>query len=266
MFSPGTSACMALTLLSFSAPSLAAEPTDQAAREFIREYELTVKPLQTASGLAWWNANTTGRDEDFAEKEALENKLNEVLSSKEQFERLEKINEGEISDPQLARQIELLYLTYKEKQVDLSLLKRISSKETSIEKTFNSFRATIGDDTYTDSQVREILRESKESEKRQQIWQAAKQVGQKVAADLRELVDYRNRAARQLGYADFHAMKLELNEQSQDEVLQLFDELDELTREPFARVKQEIDEALAEQYGIEVEALQSWHYHDPFFQ
>ncbi len=259
------SLCLALAIPLTTTLALA-ENTEQAARDFIREYELTIKPLQTASGRAWWNANTTGRDEDFAEKESLENRLNEALSSQEQFERLEKIREGEISDAQLARQIELLYLTYKEKQVDLDLLKRISSKETSIEKTFNTFRATIGDDTYSDSQVREILRESEDSEKRKQVWQASKAVGEKVVADLRELVDYRNRAARQLGFADFHAMKLELNEQNQADVLQLFDELDELTREPFARVKQEIDEVLAKRYGIAVDELQPWHYHDPFFQ
>ena len=243
-----------------------AENTEQAARDFIRNYELTVRPLERASGLAWWNANTTGRDEDFAEKEALENQLNELLSSQEQFEKLERIHAGTIDDSQLARQIELLYLTYKEKQVDLELLKRISSKETSIEKSFNVFRATIGEDSFSSSQVREVLRESRDSEKRQQVWEASKVVGEKVEADLRELVRFRNRAAQQLGYADFHAMKLALNEQSQQEVLKLFDELDDLTREPFRQVKQEIDEVLAGHYGIAPEELRPWHYHDPFFQ
>ena len=61
-------------------------------------------------------------------------------------------------------------------------------------------------------------------------------------------------------------MKLELNEQKQSDVLALFDELDELTREPFAQAKQEIDKRLATQYGIAVEDLRPWHYHDPFFQ
>ena len=39
-------------------------------------------------------------------------------------------------------------------------------------------------------------------------------------------------------------MQLSLNEQSQEEVLKLFDDLDELTREPFAAAKREIDTAL----------------------
>ena len=40
-------------------------------------------------------------------------------------------------------------------------------------------------------------------------------------------------------------MQLSLNEQSQDHVLKLFDELDELTREPFLAAKPEIDARLA---------------------
>ena len=57
-----------------------------------------------------------------------------------------------------------------------------------------------------------------------------------------------------------------LSEQSQEQVLRLFDELDALTRKPFHEAKAEIDQALASKYGIKVEELRPWHYHDPFFQ
>jgi peptidyl-dipeptidase A len=59
---------------------------------------------------------------------------------------------------------------------------------------------------------------------------------------------------------------LQLNEQDPAEVLALFDELDELTREPFLQAKARIDERLATAYGISVDQLRPWHYHDPFFQ
>ena len=257
---------MFMALLSVHATVQGDEQSMTAAQAFIREYEESVVPLNTASGRAWWDANTTGRDEDFAAKEAIENRLNEILSSSVQFERLQKIRQGTIEDPQVARQIELLHWTYLEKQVELSILKRIASKENSIEKTFNSFRATIGDDSYTSSQVREVLLKSEDSTARQQIWEASKEVGAQVASDLHELVILRNQAARQLGFADFHAMQLELNEQNQADVLQLFDELDQLTRKPFSRTKEGIDQHLALHYGVSVAELRPWHYHDPFFQ
>jgi len=252
--------------LSFSPASAYAQTVATTAQEFINAYESEVRPLETALGKAWWNANTTGKDEDFAEKEALENRYNAILSSPEPFAQLKKLEEADLGDPQLTRQIHLLYLEYLDKQVDVDLLNRMSSKSNEIEKKFNVFRAQVGDETYTDSQVRKVLKESRDSAERKQVWQAAKKVGAEVAGNLRELVQLRNRAAHKLGFADYHAMQLELNEQSQADVLALFDQLDELTREPFARAKQEIDERLAKQYGIAVEALRPWHYHDPFFQ
>jgi peptidyl-dipeptidase A len=49
-------------------------------------------------------------------------------------------------------------------------------------------------------------------------------------------------------------------------VLKLFDELDELTREPFKAAKADIDARLAKKYKIKPEELLPWHYQDPFFQ
>ncbi len=61
-------------------------------------------------------------------------------------------------------------------------------------------------------------------------------------------------------------MQLHLNEQSQEQVLKLFDELDALTREPFRKLKLEIDAKLADQSGVAAADVRPWHYHDPFFQ
>lgn len=236
------------------------------ARGVILDYESNVRPLEIAISRAWWEANTTGKDEDFAEKEALENRYNEMLSDADKFALLKQLNGEDLGDPILQRQIHLLYLDYLSKQVDVELLKRMTSKSTEIEKKFNVFRAEVDEQHYTDSQVREVLKTSRDSATRQHVWQAAKQVGSEVATDLSELVRLRNRAANKLGFDDYHAMQLYLNEQDQAEVLKLFDQLDDLTREPFARAKAEIDARLAEQYGIPIDELRPWHYHDPFFQ
>ena len=53
----------------------------------------------------------------------------------------------------------------------------------------------------------------------------------------------RNQAARKLGFANYHVMQLALSEQSQQEVLALFDQLDTLTRQPFRAAKAELDAA-----------------------
>jgi peptidyl-dipeptidase A len=246
--------------------TFAQEDTSRAAAEFVKQYETNVVPVEIALSRAWWDANTTGSDEAFAKKETLDKQMNELLASKDDFEKLKTIKAGTIADTQLKRQIEILYLLYLGKQVDVTLLNRMSSKANEIEKTFNTFRAPVGDKTLTDSEVRDVLLKSKDSAERKQVWEGYKLVGEKVAADLRDLVLMRNEAARQLGFKDYHAMQLAINEQDQDEILALFDELDELTREPFAQAKAEMDESIAEQVSVSVDELQPWHYHDPFFQ
>jgi peptidyl-dipeptidase A len=87
-----------------------------------------------------------------------------------------------------------------------------------------------------------------------------------VEAELKEVVLLRNQVGRQLGFKNYHVMQLYINEQNQDEILKLFDELDELTRRPFEATKAEIDAKLAENYRIPIDELRPWHYHDPFFQ
>lgn len=239
---------------------------DERAEAFIKAHEKTIRPLDIKVGRAWWDANVSGKDEDFARKEKTQNQLNAALADAKRFAELKAIADGVLSNPLLKRQIDVLYLQYLGKQVDSEILKRITALENKIEKQFNVYRARVGDEELTDSQVRKVLLESKDSARRRAVWEASKRVGAAIAIDLRDLVLLRNDAARKLGFANYHAMQLHLNEQSQEQVLKLFDELDELTREPFAKVKAEIDRTLAKDYGVRPEALRPWHYHDPFFQ
>jgi peptidyl-dipeptidase A len=128
------------------------------------------------------------------------------------------------------------------------------------------FRARVGDKEMTDSEVKKVLTDSKDSDERKTVWEASKRVGPVVEDHLKELVLLRNEVATRVGFKNYHALQLFLNEQDQDEVIRLFDEYDALTREPFERAKGQIDARLAENCGISVDELRPWHYHDPFFQ
>lgn len=245
------------------------ETTDRA-RKFIADHEKRIRPLDIAAGLAWWNANTTGKDEDFKKKEEAQNKIDEALANREVFADLKKLKEakdkGDIDDKIIARAIDVLYLMYLEKQVDPELLKKITAKANAVEQKFNVFRAKVEGEELADSKVREVLKTSSDSKRRQQVWEASKVVGANVEPELKELVKLRNEMAKQLGYKNFHTLYLYLNEQDGTELIKLFDELDELTRKPFEDAKKEIDEKLAAKYGVKVGDLMPWHYHDPFFQ
>ncbi|MFO0847694.1 MAG: M2 family metallopeptidase [Gemmataceae bacterium] len=235
---------------------------------FIRDHVGRLRPLEVASNKAWWDANTSGKDEDFKRKEEAQNKIDAALADKGMFARVKTLYDGrsKIADAKTARQVELLYLQYLEKQVDPEVLKQITAKANAVEQAFNVFRATVDGTELTDSQVRDTLKTSTDSARRKKVWEASKQVGAKVESELKELLGLRNKAATQLGFKNFHALQLFLNEQDGTELIALFDELDALTGDPFRAAKAEIDERLAKKFNVAVADLMPWHYSDPFFQ
>src|SRR6266851_6053441 len=264
-----------LILLTFSAAlavwrpmvALAASPATVRAQKFIDVHVAKLRPLEIRAGQAWWDANVSGKDEDFKRKEEAQNRIDEALADAAAFKELQAIKaDGGTDDRIVARQIEVLYLAYLEKQVDPALLKKMVALSNKVEKAFNVFRAQVDGKEMTDSEVRRVLKTSKDSQRRQAVWEASKAVGKLVEADLRELVKLRNEAAVKLGFKNYHALQLFLNEQNGDDLLKLFDALDELTREPFRAAKKEIDAKLAADCKVGVQELTPFHYHDPFFQ
>jgi peptidyl-dipeptidase A len=247
-----------------------ARADDAAAKAFVDDHVKRLRPLEVAAGRAWWDANITGKDEDFKKKEDSQNKIDAALAEKAPFESLKALKKekdaGTIKDPLLARQIDLLYLQYLEKQVDPSLLKKLTAKANAVEQGFNVFRATVNGQEMTDSKVRDVLKTATDSGTRKDVWEASKVVGGKVEQDLKELVSVRNQSAKELGFPNFHALYLYLNEQNGKDLIALFDDLDRLTKEPFTQAKAEIDAKLAKTYSLAPNELMPWHYHDPFFQ
>lgn len=181
--------------------------------------EQELKPLIISASRAWWGASISGRDSDFAAKEQAQNALDVALSNKDRFGELKEARKslGEVA-PLDRRQVEVLYLMHLEKQVDGETLKRVNDLSNRVEKAFNTFRPVGGGKEVTENAVRDILRESKDEALRQEAWEASKGVGRVVEKELLELVKLRNKAAKDLGFADYHAMQLSVGEQSQEQV------------------------------------------------
>jgi peptidyl-dipeptidase A len=242
------------------------EATERA-RKLVEAYTAKVRPLEIAANRAWWNANITGKDEDFKAKEDAQNRLDAVLADKAAFQEIKAAREaGGIDDPIVKRALDVIYLACLEKQLDPELLRKITALANAAEKKFSTFRARVDGKEMKDNEVRQVLKTSTLSDRRKEVWEASKAVGKVVEADLRELVKVRNEAAVKLGFKNYHALQLYLNEQDGNDLIKLFDKLDDLTRVPFAAVKAEIDAVLASRCNIKVAELMPWHYHDPFFQ
>src|SRR4029077_17040195 len=71
----------AFFLLCAVSRSTTAGPLDNTVRAqaFIDDHVSRLRPLELAANRAWWNANVTGRAEDFAEKEKTQNRIDQAL-------------------------------------------------------------------------------------------------------------------------------------------------------------------------------------------
>ena len=225
------------------------------------------RPLRVAASLAWYESSASGSDEDFARSKEAESQLNRFLADPERFARIRQLHDGKaIADPLLARQVEIFYLGMLGKQVDAELLAEITGLEKEVEQLFNAYRGTVAGKTMSQNQIEAILDTSTDSRKLRQAWEAQKDVGRAVAPKLLALVELRNQVAQKLGFRDFYAMRLAESELDETELLATFDELDELTREPFLKAKATVDARLAKRLRIATKALMPWHYQNPFFQ
>ena len=236
-------------------------------QEFISTHVEKVKPMHKETNLAYWDAATSGKAADYERVSELTLKIRQVYSDPEDFAFLRDLKEsGQARKPVLARQLRMLHNAYLGNQIDPELLKELVDLGTEIEKNFSTFRSTIEGEKVTDNEIKEILKDRTDSAERKQAWLASKQVGAVVADDIIRLVKLRNRAAQKLDFDNFHTLSLATAEQDVKELDRIFDELYELTNEPFATLKADLDRILAAKYGVAKSELMPWHYHDPFFQ
>ena len=225
------------------------------------------RPLYIESELASWQASVTGTDEAFARRRAAQEALVELHGDRATFARLTSLRQrGRISDPALKRELDVMYRAFQPRQADTVLLKKIVALETEADQIFNIHRSLVEGKRLTENEVRHILAESTDSSAAEAAWKGYMEVGAEVEGHLSRLVALRNQAARELGFADYYRMRLAVQEIDEGELFRLFDELDALTREPFAALKAELDAARAAKFQIAPERLRPWHYGDLFFQ
>ena len=253
--------------LSLSALETTAGVTEQDFRAFLTDYESVVIPLSKESALSSFEASLSGKDADYQKSAQLQIALEKIYSDTSAFAKIKAFREsGQITDPLLKRQLDILYLSYLGNQVDPKTLEELVGRQTAIEQKFNTYRVQVGDRALSDNQIDSMLRYSTNSAELEETWKASKRIGREVSAQTIELVKLRNQMARSLGFSDYYEMQMTLGEQDPAEIAALFDQLDSLTRGAFVVLKGQIDSALAVRYKIAQNELRPWHYQNRFFQ
>lgn len=239
------------------------------ARAFVHMLTDRIHPILTEYSQAHWNLATRGTPEDRAAVERLGAAYTRLFTDDPaEWQTIQGFyaGRGAIDDQLLRRSVERLYRMYASEQVAPEHIERIARLEASMTDLYTNFRGTIDGQPVSDNQIKTILQDETDSEVRREAWEASKQIGATAHADLLELVQLRNLSARALGFRDYYAQSLSLQEIDEAELFALLDDLEARTREPFRQAKAEIDAALAARYGVRVSDLRPWHYSDPFFQ
>ena len=238
-----------------------------AARQFLKEYQDELARLDTRANLAMWKAANSGKKEDFDASAAASLALRKFHSDPDAYRRVcEFMTVRSALDPVEARALVVAELSFRRNQLPPELLEKMVALSTEIERLFNTYRADMDGKEYTNNDLLEMIRKETDSGRRKKMWEALKQVGGVVAPKLIELARLRNQAARHLGFRDYWDMAIRLQEHDPERLLAVFDELEQLTREPFAEMKRTMDRELAARFHIEPEATMPWHYDNPFFQ
>jgi len=237
-------------------------------QNFIRQHIKTVAPLHRKTALLFWKAATTGKSQYYQQYAQIEKTLATIYSDKKSFKLVKDFyqNKQSLNNPVHEREIESIYLTYLPKQAPKSIIRKLIDKGTQLEQKFNVFRAQYNNKTVTENDLREILQNSTTTNEVKEAWLSGKQVGKKVYKDILNLVKLRNQMANKLGYSDYYQFSLSLQEMDEKWLFTLLDQLEKKTNPLFKKTKKELDNKLAEEFGIKTTELMPWHYRDPFFQ
>jgi len=240
------------------------------ARELIQmldTYQTDLAELHTAITFAFWDARTTGDAEAFERTSVARLAFGRYHSNTETYERIKELRQTAVDlDPITARAAERMERAFAMNQLPEDLQRQMVELSSEIEKIFQTYRPVLNDVTYTNNDLLEMIAAETDSEKRKQIWEALKQVGDLVNEKIIALAKVRNEAARKLGFNNYWEMSVTFQDFDPAELIRIFDELEELTRPLFANMKAELDAELSERFNVPVDQLMPWHYDNPFFQ
>ncbi len=232
---------------------------------FLDDLRGRVEPLEIAMNAAWWNANVSGSDADADRSAHAQKRLTRLYAGRDDFFYLQSVDPSCLP-PDSARQHTLLLNAFAANQMDDATIEELVDTEKAVESDYNNFRPLLRGEPAGDNRLRDILRDGNDVVLRREAWEASKQIGARVEAQVRQLVHLRNREAKRLGYPNYYAMSLALQELNEDVLFSLLADLEKETAPAWTAYKTALDHSLAARFEIAASDLRPWHYGDPFFQ
>ncbi len=237
---------------------------DHAPGRLVDTIEERISALETEFHRAYWDSQVDASEANEKRRAELELELRRVKGDASALSAVNAALQGDVHDPVVRRQLEVLRLSLTSNQMDEQQRHQIVELSSAIEGEFAQYRPELDGRKVSDNEIDEVLRVSNDETTRRAAWEASKEIGAIVSPRERELARLRNQAAHKLGYSDHYRMSLQLQEIDEEWMFGLFDDLAQLTDEPFRRWKESLDDQLRTRFGVK--ELYPWHYADPFFQ
>ncbi len=237
------------------------------AQAFLEAYQQAFAKLEKEQTMAYWTAANSGKKEDFDAFARADLNLKKLHSDPHRYSKIRTFLKHEnLFDDLTRRALFVAELAFKGNQLPADILEKMTTASTEIEQLFASHRAELDGKKMSNNAMLEALSQENDSGKRKKLWEGLKQVGREVSPKLIELAKLRNRAAKQLGYANYWEMQIRLQEHSPKQLLAMFADIESRTNKPYRQIKKEIDREAAHRFGISVDDIMPWHYDNPFFQ
>ncbi len=260
----------AATLLSACAPTAKAPvattpPTTQAApaapswsqqaETFLTDYSAQYQRLYTASAEAEWRSNTHIVAGDTANSGATA-RANERLAaftgSTANITRLRELlaHKAELSEIQVKQLETALYNAANSPQTIADVVSARIKAETQQTEKLYGFDYKYQGKSVTTNDLDELLRQEKNPAKRQQIWEASKEIGPTLKPGLLNLRDLRNQTVQALGYPDYFTYQASDYGLSREEMMTLVRKLNSELRPLYRELHTYARYELAKQYGV----------------
>jgi len=238
-------------------------PFQQFLQEFVPQLAKKSKQLNKAL----WILETTGLEDAADLKADLDAELRFLFNDPNTYKKLVAWeNGGEIQDPLLKRQLNILVRAFKQNQVPKELLEEMAKKEAAIAQSYTQFRPELDGQEVTENGIRDLLKNENDVERRKRAWETSKKIGVVLAPQILELVRLRNLAAHSLGYPDYFQMQLDLQEVNAEWLLKTLDELGHKSEDSYTQILREIEGFQANRFKVEPAQLGPWAWSDPFCQ
>lgn len=229
--------------------------------EFLSNFIPKLERKDRQLNKALWLLETTGSPDAADLKADLDTELCLLFNDKATYENLLKWNRDTL-DPILQRQLNILIRAFKENMIPVELLEEISQKEAALAQSYATFRPEFEGKKLSENEIKEILKNENNPERRKKVWEASKQIGDRLAPQILNLVKLRNEAAKSLGYSDYFQMQLDLQEVDNKWLLKTLEDLNTRSEKAYDAVIKTIEEQQLARFN----EVGPWCWAEPFCQ